>query len=321
MTKKIVITDCDHDSLAPEHEVAASYGVDLVAAQASSREDVVAAAKDVEAIIVQYVTIDGDLLDQLPNLKVISRYGVGVDTIDVPAATQRGVAVCSVPDYGTEAVSDHAIGLALAVSRGIARLDRGVRAGSADLVPVKPLYLIGGRIFGIVGLGLIGSATARKAKGLGYEVIATDVRYEPGTEVDGVAIVTLDELLERSEVVSVHAPLSETSRHLISTDELKRMKPSAILVNTARGGLVDTDALVTALEQGEIHGAGLDVFETEPISADHPLTGFDNVVLTPHAAWYTEESYFELKRRVVANAAAVITGQKPRNILNPEVLG
>lgn len=321
MTKKIVITDCDHDSLAPEHEVAASYGVELVLAQCTSQEEVRAAGADADGIVVQYATIDAELLDQLPGLRAIGRYGVGVDTIDVPAATQRGIAVCSVPDYGTEAVSDHAIALTLAVARGIGRLDRGIRAGSADLVPIKPLHYIGGRTLGVVGLGLIGAATARKARGLGYEVVAADVVLEPGTDLDGIAVTTLEHLLEISDVVSLHVPLSETTKHLIGADQLKRMKRSAILINTARGGLVDTDALVEALGQGEIYGAGLDVFETEPLPADHPLTGFDNVILTPHAAWYTEESYFELKRRAVENIAQIVTGRTPRNILNPEVLG
>lgn len=320
MKPTVVITDCDHDSIAPEQEVADQYGVELVLTQSATPEDVIANAAQADGIVVQYATINAQVLEALPRLKAIGRYGVGVDTVDVPAATQHGVAVSNVPDYGTEAVSDHAIGLALTVARGITRLDRGIRAGSADFVPVKPLYLLGGRTFGIIGLGLIGSATARKARGLGYEVIAYDIRYQTGTEVHGVRIVELAELLSRSDVISVHTPLTPETTHLIGAAELAQMRREAILVNTSRGGVVDTDALVTALQQGKIYGAGLDVHEKEPISADHPLTTFDNVALTPHTAWYTEESYFELKRRTIENVAQVVTGVQPRNILNPEVL-
>lgn len=318
--KLLVITDCDHDSLEPEHEVAAAHGVELAVSPSPSLDDIVAAAANADGIVVQYAKITADLMDRLPNLKAIGRYGVGVDTIDVPAATERGIAVCSVPDYGTESVSDHAIGLALAVARGIPRLDRGIRAGSADFVPVKPLFGFAGRTFGVVGLGLIGAATARKAKGLGYEVIAHDPILEPGTVRDGVEVVSFDEVLERSHVVSLHTPLSAETHHLVGAAELAKLRPDAILVNTSRGGVVDTAALVEALEQGAIYGAGLDVHEQEPLPAGHALTGFDNVVLTPHTAWYTEESYFELKRRVVENVARVVLGERPRNILNPEVL-
>lgn len=320
MTLKIVITDCDHDSIVPEQEVAQQHGIELVLAQASTTEEVIAAAAEADGILVQYATINAEVLDALSRLKAIGRYGVGVDTVDVEAATARGVAVSNVPDYGTEAVSNHAIGLALAVGRGIVRLDRGIRAGSADFVPIKPLRLVGGRTFGIIGLGLIGSATARKARGLGYEVIATDSRHELGSEVDGVRIVTLDELLGASDVVSMHTPLTPETHHLISTDQLALMRSEAILVNTSRGGVIDTDALVDALAEGRIYGAALDVHEQEPIPADHPLTAFDTVVLTPHIAWYTEESYYELKRRTIENVAQVITGRSPRNILNPEAL-
>lgn len=320
MTPKIVITDCDHDSIVPEQEMAQQHGVDLALAQATTKDEVIAAAADADGIVVQYATIDAEVLDALPRLKSIGRYGVGVDTVDVDAATARGVAVSNVPDYGTEAVSDHAIGLALAVGRGIARLDRGIRAGSADFVPVKPLRLIGGRIFGIIGLGLIGGATARKARGLGYEVIAADARRELGSTVDGVRIVSLEELLSISDVISMHTPLTPETHHLISTDQLAQMKPEAILVNTSRGGVIDTAALVEALTERKIYGAGLDVHEQEPIPADHPLTSFDSVVLTPHIAWYTEESYFELKRRTVENVIRTVNEERPRDILNPEVL-
>lgn len=319
---RIVITECDHDSFTPEHEVTDSVGAELVLAQSRTAVDLIANAAGADGILVQYAAITTEVMDALPDLRVIGRYGVGVDSVDVAAATARGIAVCNVPDYGTEAVSDHAIALALAAARGIPRLDRGVRAGSFDLVAVRPLYQTRGRVFGVVGMGLIGTATARKARGLGYEVIGHDAAAPPSSgEYRGFPSVGLDELLKRSHVVSLHAPLTDSTKAMLGGPELAGMRPDAILVNTSRGGLVDGDALVQALSDGTIQGAALDVHEAEPLPPDHPLTTFDSVVLTPHLAWYTEESYDELKRRTVENVVDVCSGRAPRNIVNPEVLG
>ncbi|MDQ0867483.1 C-terminal binding protein [Arthrobacter globiformis] len=318
---RIVITDCDHDSTAIERAVAAERGVELILAQCRTEEEVIAAAADADALVVQYAPITAKVLGALPRLKAIGRYGVGVDTVDVPAATSRNVAVCNVPDYGTEDVSDHAIALALTLARGTARFDRRMRRGEHEIGPVQPLHRINTRTFGVLGLGLIGSATARKAKGLGYAVIGADPALAPGTRTeDGVDVVGFDELLSRSDVVSLHVPLTETTRHLINAATLSRMKPGAVLVNTCRGGVVDTAAVAAALTSGRLHGAGLDVFEEEPLPLTSPLLGLENTVLTPHAAWYSVESYGELKRRTVENVIDVCTGRGPRNILNPKVL-
>lgn len=320
---RIVITECDHDAFEPENVVTNAVGAELVITQSQGATEVVANAANADGILVQYADITAEVMDALPRLRVIGRYGVGVDSVDVPAATARGIAVCNVPDYGTETVSDHAIALTLSVARGIPRLDRGVRAGALDLAAVRPLYKTGGRVFGVIGLGRIGSATARKAAGLGYEVIGYDVSGSEDAEKTshGFPVVSFDELLERSQVVSLHTPLDTTTRHMIGASELARMRSDAVLVNTSRGGVVDTDALVTALREGRVAGAGIDVHELEPLPADHPLTTFDNVVLTPHLAWYSEESYTELKRRTAQNVVELLSGDIPRNILNPEVLG
>ncbi|HLS15087.1 MAG TPA: C-terminal binding protein [Beutenbergiaceae bacterium] len=318
---KLVITDCDHPSLEVEKATAEAGGVELVISQATEPADVIEAAQGADGLVVQYAQISAEVLDHLPGVRAIGRYGVGVDTVDVAAATQRGVAVCNVPDYGTEAVSDHAIALALTVNRGIGILDRNLRRGVADLTPSQPVYTVAGRTFGVLGLGAIGRATARKAAGVGFDVIAHDIRLQPGQRSEeGYEIVSYDDLLARSQVLSVHVPLDGTTQHMVGAEALSRMPAEAILINTARGGIVDTDALVAALRSGHLLGAGLDVFENEPIPADHPLTQFDRVVLTPHSAFYTEESYVELKRRTVQNVIDVLAGTRPRNILNPEVL-
>ena len=319
---RIVTTECDHDSFEIEQAAADAVGAQLVIAQAFDDAALVANCAEADAILVQYSTITGEIMDALPRLKVIGRYGVGVDSVDIAAATERGIAVTNVPDYGTEAVSDHAIGLALAVARGIVALDRGLRAGRVDLAVVRPLYETGKRVFGIIGMGLIGTATARKAAGLGYEVIGYDIAAEPGAPTfRGFASVTLDELLERSQVISMHTPLTEISRAMIAREQFALMRSDAIIVNTSRGGVIETAALVEALTNGRIAGAGIDVHEIEPLPADDPLTAFDNVVLTPHLAWYTEESYAELKKRTIENVVEVCAGRAPRNIVNPEVLG
>jgi D-3-phosphoglycerate dehydrogenase len=319
---RIVITECDHDSFAPEHEVTDPAGAELVLNQSRNADQLIAGASGADAILVQYAQITAEVMDALPQLRAIGRYGVGVDSVDVQAATARGIAVCNVPDYGTESVSDHAIGMALAVARGIPRLDRGVRAGSFDLRVVRPLYQIRDRVFGVIGMGRIGTATARKAAGLGYEVIGYDLSAAPtASTFHGFASVGLGELLERSQVVSLHTPLTAVTRGMIGARELALMRTDAILVNTSRGAVIDGVALVEALRSGGIAGAAIDVHESEPLQVGDPLMSLDSVVLTPHLAWYTEESYDELKRRTVANVVEVCAGRAPRNIVNPEVLG
>jgi len=318
---QVTVTECDHDAFAEEEAVARASGVRLTVAQSRNADELVATCRDADAILVQYARIDGAVMDALPRLKAIGRYGVGVDSVDIAAATRRGIAVCNVPDYGTEAVSDHAIGLTLAVARGIPRMDRGLRDGRVDLAAVRPLHQITGRVFGVVGIGRIGTATARKAAGLGYHVIGHDLDAPPGSVRHGVPAVTLEELCERADVVSLHVPLTPETRGLVDATAISRMRRGTIVVNTARGGIVDIDALVQALRSGAIGGAGIDCHEDEPLPVGHPLTTFDNVVLTPHLAWYSEESYGELKRRTIENVVEVLAGRTPRNILNPEVLG
>ncbi|WP_432572677.1 C-terminal binding protein [Kineococcus sp. SYSU DK005] len=318
---RIVITDCDHDSVDVERAVARDAGADLVLARCRTEDDVVAAGADADALVVQYAPVTARVLDALPRVRVLSRYGVGVDTLDVPAATARGVAVCNVPDYGTEDVSDHAIALALTLARGTARLDRAVRAGTHSLEHVKPLHRVATRTFGVLGLGRIGAATARKAAGLGYAVVGADPRAEPGTTTaQGVRVLGTEEVVASSDVLSLHLPLTAGTHHLIGEDLLARARPGAVLVNTSRGGVVDTAALVRALRSGRLAGAGLDVFETEPLPRDSELLQLEQVVLTPHAAWYSEESYAELKRRTVRNAVDVLAGDPPPDVLNPEAL-
>ncbi|SLN02976.1 D-3-phosphoglycerate dehydrogenase [Corynebacterium xerosis] len=318
---KIVITDLDQDRITEEQAVADAAGAELVLAQSRTEDEVIEAAQGADALLVQYAPITRRVLEALPSVRAIGRYGVGVDTLDLVAATEVGVAVSNVPDYGTEDVSDHAVALAVSLSRGVVELDRNLRAGTTSLAPVKPLHRLSTRTVGVIGLGRIGAATARKARALGFSVHGYDPMREAGsTTEDGIAVRTQDEVLAESDVISVHVPLTEQTHHLISTEALARMRPGSMLVNTSRGGVVDTAAVVEALQSGHLRGAGLDVFETEPLPQDSALRDCPTAILTPHASWYSEESETELKRRVIENVVEVLAGRRPRNILNPEVL-
>ena len=319
---RVVITDCNHDNIDPEEKVFAEAGIEVRLAQCKSASDVIEEAREAEAVISQYAPIDEAVLAALERCRVVVRYGVGVDTIDVEAASRHGVWVANVPDYGVEEVSDHALALAMNLLRGISRLDRSVRSGEWDVSVVRPLRRVRGLTLGVIGCGRIGSALARKASRLGLRVIAFDKVPVPGELVgEGVETVGFDELIAASDIVSLHVPLSEETRHMIGEEQLRRMKPGAYLVNTARGGIVDQAALLRALDEGEISGAALDVLENEPPDEDDLFVSHDRVLLTPHAAWYSEESYETLKTEAAREVVRVLSGERPRSPVNePEAL-
>jgi D-3-phosphoglycerate dehydrogenase / 2-oxoglutarate reductase len=315
MTAVVVITDLDHDNVDPERSVLDGHDVELRVLRCRTPEEVAAQAGDADVLINQYVPITGEALDALPRCRLVVRYGVGVDNVDVEAAAARGVWVANVPDYGRDEVADHTLALALAVLRGVVALDRSVRQGSWDLEAARPLRRLGTLTYGVVGCGAIGTAVAGRAAGLGLRVLGYDVpqvRSEPPIER-----VPLEELLSSSDVVSLHAALTPETHQLIGEAALGRMRPSAFLVNTARGGLVDAAALLAALDAGELAGAALDVLEGEPPDelgwrlARHP-----KVVMTPHAAWYSEEAFHTLKTEVAREALRVLEGGRPRSPVN-----
>ena len=315
MAGVVVITDCDHDTIDPERSVLDGHDVELRRLQCRTPEEVAAQAGDADVLINQYVPITAEVLDALPRCRLVVRYGVGVDNVDVEAAEARGVWVANVPDYGRDEVADHTLALALSVLRGVVALDRSVHEGSWDLELVRPLRRLSRLTWGVVGCGAIGTAVAGRAAGLGMRVLGYDVagvRSDPPIER-----VPLEDLLSRSDLVSLHAALTRDSHHLIDADALARMRPAAWLVNTARGGLVDSAALLAALDAGALAGAALDVLETEPPDdlgwrlARHP-----RVVATPHAAWYSEEAFHTLKTEVAREALRVLEGDRPRSPVN-----
>jgi D-3-phosphoglycerate dehydrogenase len=313
----VVITDCDHGAIAPEEAVLRAAGVPYRLHQAKTEDEVIAVARDADAIILQYAPITGRVLDGLPRCRIAVRYGVGVDTVDLAAATARGVMVANVPDYCIEEVSDHAIAMLLSLWRGVTAYDRAVRNGTWSTTERPPMPRLSGKVLGVIGVGRIGAQTARKATGVGMRVIGYDP-YLPNLPA-GVLKVTLDELLHQADAISLHMPLTAESRHLIDEAALRKMKPTALLVNTARGGIVDTAALVRALREGWIAGAALDTLEQEPVPRDSPLLSLPNVILNPHAGWYSDQSVPELKRKTAETAVAVLRGQRPASVVNPDV--
>jgi D-3-phosphoglycerate dehydrogenase len=318
VTGVVVITDCDHDNVDPERAVLEGHDVELRVLACRTPEEVAAQAGDADILINQYVPITGEVLDALPRCRLVVRYGVGVDNVDVAAATERGVWVANVPDYGRDEVADHTLALALSLLRGVVVLDRSVRDGGWDLAPARPLRRLSTLTWGVVGCGAIGTATAKRAAGLGMRVLGYDLPQVPSAPP--VERAGLEELLETADLVSLHAALTPESRHLIGAAARGRMRPTAFLVNTARGGLVDTAAVLAALDTGKLAGAALDVLAGEPPDdlgwrvARHP-----RVVATPHAAWYSEEAFHTLKTDVAREALRVLEGKKPRSPVNSPV--
>jgi len=316
-TPLILICGLDHANIVDEQDVFARAGVRYRVVPARTETEYLERCGEGDALLVQYGNVTRRVLEGLPRLRAIVRYGVGVDGIDLTAATDHGVPVVNVPDYGTDEVANHAVAMLLALARKLVRLDRQTRGGGWDVFRVGPVARLAGQTVGIVGCGRIGSAVARKLSGFDVRLLGCDPYVS--TFPPGVQPVAFERLLGESDYVSIHCPLTPTTRHLFAEETLARMRPTAALINTARGGLVDTAALVDALQMGLLAGAGLDVLETEPIDPAHPLLRMEQVIVTPHAAWYSEEGRSDLKRRAAEEAVRVLRGERPRHCVNPEV--
>lgn len=272
------------------------------------------AARDADVVLVRESPLSRPVIEALPRLRAIVRYGVGVDNVDLAAARERGIVVANVPDYGVDEVSSQAVALALAVARRLRLHDAEVRAGRWSAGVLKPMYRWRGRTLGLVGYGRIARMTQEKLMGFGFARVLV---HDPHADLPGgVQAADLDTLFAESDLVSLHAPLNADTRHLAHARRLALMPPGAILVNTARGGLVDLDALHAAMSAGQLLGAGLDVFDPEPPDLSHPLFALDNVIVTNHVGWYSEESMRELQRKAAEEAVRVLRGEAPRNWVN-----
>jgi D-3-phosphoglycerate dehydrogenase / 2-oxoglutarate reductase len=319
---RIGIADAGYDSYDLEREVAASIGYDLEVSQCEDEDDVIAFGADMDGLIVRLQPVSRRVLSSLPRCRVVARYGTGYDTVDVDAATELGVVVANVVDFGVHEVAEHAVALLLAGARRIVAHDHAVRMGAWDIAQADPIHRISGSTLGLIGFGSIARAVMSKLQGFELRTLVHDP-YVPDDIVRGAGAEPADlpMLLATADLVSLHAPLTDETRHMISGRELARMKPSAVLVNTARGGLIDTDALIDALESGLLAAAGLDVHEVEPLPATHPIRDIDvgRAILLDHAGWYSEESIEALQRGAIEAVAAVLTGQRPRSVVNPAV--
>jgi D-3-phosphoglycerate dehydrogenase len=317
-TGTILITDHSFATIDTERTLVEAAGARLAVAQCRSEDDVIAAASEATALLVQWAPITERVLRALPALRAVVRYGIGVDNIDLAAARRLRVAVANVPDYCIDEVADHTFALALTQARQIPATDRRLRGGAWKITPPAPMPAFREMNFVTLGLGRIGRAVLARARVFGFATSAYDPHLPDSVFTDaGVRRLSLEQALASADILSLHLPLVAETRRLVSAERLAAMRPSAILINTSRGGLVDTVALAAALEAGRLAGAGLDVFEEEPLAAAHPLRTCANAVLTSHTAWYSEASVRTLQRLAAEEAVRGLRGEPLKNPLSP----
>ena len=307
---------------AEDDQELASMNAELVGVDCATEEEIIEAARDADAVLTGGARMTRRVMEGLPKCRAIVRYGIGYDTVDVDAATDNGILVVNIPDFCWEEVSNHAIVLLLACAKKLVILNNAVKQDSwgASTRAMRPMVQVHRQTLGLVGCGNIGRMRARKAQCFGLRILGYDPYVDKSLAEDyGITLVNLPELLKESDFVSLHTFLNEETRHLIGEKELKQMKPDAYLINTARGSVVDEPALIKALREKWIAGAGLDVFEKEPADPDNPLLKMDNVVVTPHSASYSDAAFKRLRTSVGQEAARVLSGRWPRNVVNKTV--
>jgi len=316
----VAVADSVFPNLDLARAVVSRAGAELRLAPQPTPEAIVATAKEADALLVTYAKINADMIGQMKRCRIISRFGIGVDNVDIDAATRRGIVVTKVPDYCIDEVSDHAMALLLSLVRKIPFSSARAHAGRWEMPAVAPIHRLRGTVLGLVGFGRIPQLVAPKAKAFGLRVVASDP-FVPQAVMDqaGVGKVEFADLLKISDYISIHSPLLPETHHLFSTEVFRQMKPGALLVNTSRGPVVDEVALAAALDAKQIAGAALDVLEQEP-PVSSPLFGRDNVILTPHTSFYSVESLEELQTKAAEEVVRVLSGQPPRNPVNPEAL-
>jgi D-3-phosphoglycerate dehydrogenase len=317
----VAIADTVFPSLEPAKKALARLDPELRLAEKPTPEAILEVARQADAVMVTYAKLTGDMIRGFERCRSIGRFGIGVDNIDIEAATQAGIVVTYVPDYCVDEVSDHAMALLLALARKVAFGNRLVQAGRWEMKAVVPIHRLRGRTLGLVGFGKIPQLMVPKAQAFGLKVIAFDPFVSDQAVAGlGVELVALDQLLGQADFISVHAPLTPETHHMFDGDAFARMKPEALLINTARGPLVDVQALAAALDGGQLAGAALDVLPEEPPPADLAVIDRDNVILTPHTAFYSEEALLDLQTKAAEDVARVLSGETPVYPVNPEVL-
>ncbi|MCY3901543.1 MAG: C-terminal binding protein [Caldilineaceae bacterium] len=321
MTNRILITDIAWPDIEIEKEVLALVDGEPVIAGSGTPEEIIALAPEADAILTCWKDVPAEALDVAPNCRIVSRYGIGLDNIPVDHATGRGMLVTNVPDFCLEEVSDHVMALLLATARQLMPLVRTPDRSDWSRDTPRPIPRVRGQTLGLIGFGNIGRALVPKALGFGLRVIAYTPRLRAEDAPAGVEVTNdLGALLAASDYVTIHCPLTDETAHMIDESALAQMKPSALLINTSRGGVIDEGALVRALEEGQIAGAALDVTDPEPPAADNPLLNMENVIVTPHAAFYSVAATADLARKAAENVVTVLQGNVPKTLINVEVL-
>src|SRR2546426_3626764 len=317
----VAVTDYVFPSLEPEQRVLTPLGVELRPAQCKSEDEIIELTRGADAVLNCYAKMTARVIEKLDRCKIIARYGIGVDNVDLIAATRAKILVTNVPDYCIDEVSDHALALLLALARRVVAADSAVKGGAWDVVAHAGVRRLRGQTLGLLGFGKIAKAVALKVQPLGMKVLVYDPYLEPELVTrHGAEAVSLDRLLAEADAISIHVPLSPETRNLIGPRELARMKPTAFLINTSRGGIVDEQAVAIALKENRLGGAALDVLSPEPPPLDHPLRQAPNVILTPHLAFYSRESVIKLQTKAAEEVARALRGESPRSPVNREVL-
>lgn len=317
MPPQVIIAYPGFGDITVERDLLHAAGLDVVHTQTTTTPAAQAALRHADAVMVTTQPVTAEMIADMERCRIISRVGTGLDALDIPAATARGIWVTYVPDYSIDEVATHAITLLLAQARGLAPLLQSTRRGEWDQRPAGVVQRLCDQTLGVIGFGRIGRAAAAKGRGLGLRVVAHD-DYVPETVFNaaGVTRVDLATLLAESDYITLHTPLTGQTRHLINAATLAQMKPSVYLINTARGPLVDEDALLAAVRGGQIAGAALDVLTTEPPASDHPLLHEPRILITPHIAWYSEAAKHDVRLRGAEEVIRVLQGQPPRAPVN-----
>ncbi len=315
---KIVISDYAWPNIDIEKDYFKSKSIDLDVS--SGKEDLIDKIKDADGLLFCFQDIDEAVLRSAKNLKAAQRYGIGVDNINIKVATELGIVVSNIPDYCIDEVSDHALSMILAINRMIVPDSKMVKLGKwNDVKKSNRVFRLSDATLGVVGFGRIGRRLANKAKALGLNVIAYDP-YINEEVYDGVKLVSFDQVISSSDILSLHVPLTEETNHLISYKELEKMKENTILINVSRGGLINEKALSEYLKSGKVRGVGLDVMEDHNPSSTNPLFEYENVIVTPHTAFFSQESSEELQIRSCEQLYGVLNGKKPKFLINHDVL-
>ncbi|MDE1186602.1 MAG: C-terminal binding protein [Pantoea sp.] len=317
--KKIVVLEPGYVHYREEEAILAAFHPQFVVIPANTARDaLLEQLRDADAVMLREARLDSGMIAVLDKCQAVVRYGVGVDNVDLVAAKEKGIYVANVPDYGSEDVAEHALALLLAATRRITSRNQQVHQGQWNIGQAEPMFRMSGKVLGVVGFGRIARCLAVKARGIGFRslLVCDPLLDTQAAEDAGVVSVSLETLCREADFISLHVPLSEKTRHLIGAQQLAMMKPTCVLVNTSRGGLIDETALFQALQKRQLFAAGLDVFEQEPIRADHPLLTLPEVICTDHTAWFTEESVIELQRKAAQEVLRVFEGNKPLNWVN-----